>query len=168
MLCCNQIVFPPPSFPHSPPPVPNIALSQREAWIDITVWYSTVLMLACACKSDASIHVCMQKLRRGHTGGQMMAGSMQVNVVFLKGVCMLIRIAMLMCCLTWHLATCYSPRHGSAFQRYASCCFMPANYSSMPSYNIVWIGIFQSSIASKVHFCFSLPLSLPLPLPLSF
>lgn len=60
----------------------------------------------------------MQKLCHDRIGGQMMAGSMQLTVAFLKGACMLIKIAMLMCCLTWHLVTCCSQRHGAASLRY--------------------------------------------------
>ena len=41
--------------------------------------------------------VLMQKLCRDHIGGQMMAGSMQVNKTFVKAACIWIRKALLMC-----------------------------------------------------------------------
>ena len=73
----------------------------------------------------------MQKLCRGHIAGLMMAGSMHKNAVFLKDAGMLIKIAMPMFCLTWHPATCFSLKHGIAFQRYVLCRFMLANYFIM-------------------------------------
>ena len=59
-----------------------------------------------------------------------MAGSMQVNETFPNSACMLIRIAMVMCCLTWHLATCYSTQHWTASQRSVPHCLIALTSSS--------------------------------------
>ena len=66
----------------------------------------------------------MQKSCCDHIGGQMMAGSMQVIETFLKHACTWTKLAMLMCCLTWHPATCYFTRHWTASQRYVPHFFM--------------------------------------------
>ena len=61
----------------------------------------------------------------------MMGGSMPLNEMFLKRACTWTKLAMVMCCLTWHLATCYSTQHWTASQRCVPHCLIALTASAL-------------------------------------